>query len=160
MKKKTQPTRFNFPHKLYILMRNDIASMNPGKAMAQACHAANQFVHEYGDNEDVKHWQKEGKGFGTTIVLSVDSPTFKDTMMKAMQLGVRTRGLVFDTTYPFITNKEIAELIPTEKLSAPSIFKEDGRVVMFRNELTCGYLFVVDGSSKQEEIVGALPLHP
>ena len=29
---------------LYILMRNDMDSMNPGKAMAQASHASNQFV--------------------------------------------------------------------------------------------------------------------
>ena len=30
---------------LYILMRKDLKSMNPGKAMAQASHAANAFVH-------------------------------------------------------------------------------------------------------------------
>lgn len=29
---------------LYILMRNDLDSMNPGKAMAQAAHAANEFT--------------------------------------------------------------------------------------------------------------------
>ena len=32
---------------LYILMRTDMDSMNPGKAMAQASHASNQFVAEY-----------------------------------------------------------------------------------------------------------------
>jgi len=31
---------------LYILLRNDMASMNPGKAAAQACHAANMFTWE------------------------------------------------------------------------------------------------------------------
>ena len=29
---------------LYILMRTDMDSMNPGKAMAQASHASNAFV--------------------------------------------------------------------------------------------------------------------
>ena len=29
---------------LYILMRTDMNSMNPGKAMAQASHASNAFI--------------------------------------------------------------------------------------------------------------------
>ena len=32
---------------LYILMRSDMVSLNPGKAMAQAAHAANCFTSNY-----------------------------------------------------------------------------------------------------------------
>ena len=55
---------------LYIFMRNDLPSMNVGKAMAQASHASAQLVTNYSSKyEDIKNWAKEGKGFGTTIVL-------------------------------------------------------------------------------------------
>ena len=33
---------------LYILMRTDMDSLNPGKAMAQASHASNAFVYRWG----------------------------------------------------------------------------------------------------------------
>lgn len=142
-------------------MRNDLPSMNAGKAMAQAAHAANQFVHQWkGKLRSVWEWQKESmRGFGTTIVLAVDHDTLVNTVELA-HIKCVPNGEVCDDTYPFITNKEIAALIPQNKQTAPAIFKEDGRVVMFRNELTCGYVFVADGSIEQIEIVGALPLHP
>ena len=63
---------------LYILMRTDMDSMNPGKAMAQASHASNTFVHsvEPGYNVDealFDAWQKETQqGFGTVLVLGVN----------------------------------------------------------------------------------------
>ena len=67
---------------LYILMRNDMDSMNPGKAMAQASHAANAFVaNDIWEMEqmpdgivDLKNqWQNETtQGFGTVIVLPVN----------------------------------------------------------------------------------------
>ena len=53
--------------RLYILMRTDLPSMNAGRAMAQAAHAANQFIKEYGNNKEVQKWQKDANGFGTTI---------------------------------------------------------------------------------------------
>jgi hypothetical protein len=35
---------------LYILMRNDLASMNVGRCMAQASHASNAFIYKFGKN--------------------------------------------------------------------------------------------------------------
>ena len=46
---------------LYILMRTDMDSMNPGKAMAQASHASNTFVFRFGKENLVKQWQGETK---------------------------------------------------------------------------------------------------
>ena len=57
---------------LYILMRTDMDSMNPGKAMAQASHASNAFVYRWGKEKAVKEWQGETQqGFGTVLVLGV-----------------------------------------------------------------------------------------
>ena len=63
---------------LYILMRTDMDSMNPGKAMAQASHASNAFVSnaEPGYNVDEElfnAWQQSTtQGFGTVLVLGVN----------------------------------------------------------------------------------------
>lgn len=156
----------HFPHKLYILMRNDIPSMNAGKAMAQAAHAANTFVAEHGHLATVKEdWCTEGtktkpwRHFGTTVVLAVTAEQLSFAIEKAEKADVPC-GLVCDETYPFVTDREIAKLIPQDKQSAAAIYKEDGKVVMFRQEVTCGYIFVVDGSSNQTDLVGDLPLYP
>ena len=51
---------------LYILMRNDLASMNPGKAIAQGSHATNIF-----ERELVK-WSSFESDHGTWIGNMVD----------------------------------------------------------------------------------------
>lgn len=162
MKKTKTPTlpTVELDHKLYILMRNDMPSMNPGKAMAQAAHASNQFVKECPPSarRSLKEWQ-EDRGFGTTVVLGVDIDTLARVSSRAAYLN-EPQGLVYDKTYPFIVNSEIAPLISHNTLTAPSIFKDNGQVVMFRNEITCGYIFIREDSPNQLELVGDLPLHP
>lgn len=145
-------------YKLYILMRADLPSLNPGKAMAQAAHAANCLVGEWGYTRNVTDWKKEGKYFGTTIVLAVDKDTIRKILIKSAQLSI-PHGPVHDETYPFNTTTEIAALIPKSKFTSPPILKEDNRVVLFRKELTCAYVLVADGSPEQAELVGGLPLY-
>jgi hypothetical protein len=149
-------------YRLYILMRNDLPSMNAGKAMAQAAHAANAFTAEWGHLDDVKAWCNRKHQFGTTIVLAVNKDTLVHTLKRAaMRMDFPPPfGPVWDETYPFITTPEIAQLIPKSKLTAPMIWNSCDRVVLFRKEITCGYVFVLNGSSDQKELVGDLPLHP
>ena len=148
-------------YKLYILMRNDLPSLNAGKAMAQAAHAANALTAEWGDTYLVKAYSNSKHQFGTCIVLGVDKDTLTARLKKAQSLE-RTIpwGWVVDQTYPFNTTTEIAALIPKSRMTAPPILKEENRVVLFRRELTCGYVLVADGSSDQKTLVGDLPLHP
>ena len=142
-------------------MRNDLPSMNPGKAMAQAAHASNQFIGQWGHLKSVKQWQKEAAHFGTTIVLSANLAELSGIVKRAhMRDGTVPFGVVRDDTYPFITTKEIAGLIPKKTFTAPPIEREDGKVVLFRKEVTCAYVFVVTDSSDQFDLVGELPLHP
>lgn len=158
--KKSKSEPIYFPHNLYILMRTDLPSMNTGKAMAQAAHASNQFIHDHGDDIHVERWQTEGRGFGTTIVLGVDLDTLDYVYRKSMGATSVLRGVVHDTTYPFIVDKEIAALIPKDIQTAPAVDKGNGQIVMFRDELTCAYLFINANSSDREELVGSLSLHP
>jgi peptidyl-tRNA hydrolase len=148
-------------YKFYILMRNDLPSLNPGKAMAQAAHAANLLDAQWGLNRGVVDWKHQCQdSFGTTIVLAVDKDTLIYRIRRAqMRDGTVPFGCVYDPTYPFNTTTEIAALIPPRKLTAPMIVKEDNRVMLFRKELTCGYLLVADGSSDQAELVSDLPLY-
>lgn len=66
---------------LYIVLRNDLIGMSPGRAAAQASHGTSQF-HEAHRDLDVttapsfsfmkqafKDWKREAGKFGTTIIL-------------------------------------------------------------------------------------------
>ena len=159
MKKKSHVEPIS--HNLYIIVRNDLPSLNAGKAMAHAAHAANHFTTKWGHLEIVQEWLETGDGFGTTIALAADKDTITKRIQRAaMYDGSVPFGPVWDKTYPFITTTEIAALIPKRTLTAEPIFKDDGKVVLFRRELTAGYLFVVEGSQAQLDLTGDLPLHP
>ena len=125
--------------RLYILMRTDMASMNPGKGMAQAAHAANSFVHDWGESSEyVTGWQKQTpQGFGTTITLAVPNEDKMSEMIAiAGALGYPV-GTIHDPSYP-VRDGEITHLIPTN---------------------TCGYIFVED-ASKPPPVLSTIPLHP
>lgn len=139
---------------LYILMRNDLPSMNGGKAMAQASHASNAFVKKYGQSKAVKEWSLEtAQGFGTVIVLIANKKQIDSAVHNSDVADV-----VIDPTYPYIVNSEIADLIDKSNHSVEPIVKSDGSVVLHRKEVTCAYVF---GTKEQcKSVIGHLPLHP
>jgi len=128
---------------LYILMRNDLASMNCGKAIAQGSHASNAFVHHYNEvmgyvstdlgNEKIEELNKSfhkwcnstTQGFGTVLVLEGNFNNIKKTIDTMNRLGYISRT-VFDPTYPIIDGSVLHQ-IPLE---------------------TCGYVFV---ENKEED---------
>ncbi len=126
----TVPT--NKDHRLYILMRTDMASMNPGKACAQAAHAANKFTRnpdlikgamgqayiEWSESAG-PHIEGRFQGFGTTITLSVNENALFETINIAKENGLPS-GLVFDPTYPL----------------------RDGDFTHLISIVTCGYIFI------------------
>jgi len=119
-------------------MRNDLASMNPGKAMAQASHAANAFVqhfHGYAQkyNSTTVHesiqtatmngfneWENSThQGFGT--VLTLESRMADITpVVSIFKSANYVAGVVHDPTYPIL----------------------DGEVVHYIPLDTCAYIFV------------------
>ena len=140
-------------------MRNDLPSMNAGRKMAHAAHAANQFTHCHLKNSKVKQWVRDANGFGTTICLSVDEKQLRAVVEAAKEKGLPT-GYVYDPEYGYVLHEEIARLIDKRTYTLDPIVKSDGQWVLSRNELTCGYLFVEDESPDRTELVGNLPLHP
>ena len=113
---------------LYILMRNDMESMSPGKAAAQAAHAANavknHFMTKIKDKvaiEEFSFWEGQtSQGFGTTIVLGVTENEMKETIELLSKWY--TAGIVHDPTYP-VKDGNVMHLIPVD---------------------TCAYLFAPD----------------
>lgn len=105
--------------RLYVLMRTDLASMNPGKAVAQGAHAANQCAHEIvvaGSAEQralLAEWEAQtGNGFGTTITLGVREAEMRSAVLVARALGLHA-DVVHDPTYPLIDG-ETLHLLPLD----------------------------------------------
>lgn len=120
---------------LYILMRTDMDSLNPGKAMAQAAHAQALFslAIDLSYNVDMEppnsilvvklynRWRNQTpQGFGTTIVLAVsDGEYMKCVIDQVRQFDNVCTGIVTDPTYPV----------------------RDGKVIHHISVDTCAYVF-------------------
>ena len=147
-------------------MRNDLVSLNPGKAMAQAAHAANALTHrvEKLQNENITKlyidWANSTRhGFGTTIVLSVNVKELVETVSMLEDSSNIVSEPVYDPTYPYIVDTEFANLIREDVDTEKRIYK-DGKVVMFRNEITCAYVFGDKNSLEIKTMLKKFPLHP
>lgn len=151
---------------LYVLMRNDLTSLNTGKAMAQATHAGHALTAKVEKLQNEKltelyvNWANTTRqGFGTTIVLSVNVKELVETVsMLEDNVGIATEA-VYDPTYPYIVDNEFANLIP-ETVDTSKRFQKDGKTVMFRNEITCGYVFGDKNSFEIRTMLKKFPLHP
>lgn len=149
--------------RLYILMRTDLPSMNPGKAMAQASHASNQFWKNHQDLDLAKEWAASTTGgFGTVLVLGASLEEIKSVeytieAFEAVNHNKIPRGMVIDPTYPYIVNREICELISPElHTNIPQKINEDN-FVCFREVVTCYYVFGY--AEKIKSFVSHLKLH-
>jgi peptidyl-tRNA hydrolase len=121
---------------LYILMRTDMASLNAGKAMAQAAHAANAFTQQNYHADGKSQWLCS-QGFGTTIVLAVDSEReLVEIINSAIEDGFPANVIV-DTTYPL----------------------KDGATTHYFPVTTCGYVFTKCRQTKKISSLAGLDLH-
>lgn len=129
--------------RLYILIRNDLPSLNYGKAIAQASHAVSQFLTKYPES---KNWCEEADGFGTTIVME-GSKRDIDSVMERI-IGIK--GKIIDPTYPFRLQKEI---IPYLKEDADITYDLEtmdkyGMVDATRSAHTVSWIYV----DKEEDV--------
>lgn len=135
--------------RLYILMRTDMDSMNPGKAMAQAAHAANAFVKDASireHNQDkladpvvdqARQWQEEtSQGFGTTIVLDVGDEDYMKAIVATAKSEGLIAGVIHDPGYP-VKDGSVTHEIPVD---------------------TCAYVFMGDDTVEIMEM-NLLRLH-
>jgi peptidyl-tRNA hydrolase len=144
---------------LYVLMRDDLASLNSGKAMAQAVHAGNAVethfetqmqVASTGSDTDEKtkaaelssafyEWKHQtSQGFGTTIVLCGSMAKIK-TDIEWLQRNDFLASVVHDPTYP-LQDGSVTHLIPLD---------------------TCAYVFAPNKDDQYlRMILNSYELHP
>ena len=143
----TIPMENTMNQTLYILMRTDMDSLNPGKAMAQACHAAN-LARAMAYSNETRHdileafmeWEcQTPQSFGTTIVLSVENEHELDRIVGHACNNAFMAGIVHDPTYP-VSDGTVTHLIPVN---------------------TCAFVFVPDRTARlARSVFFGLDLHP
>jgi peptidyl-tRNA hydrolase len=115
-----------------------MASMNPGKACAQASHASDKFAHNtrltsHGQKKIYEEWREQsGQGFGTVIVKAVNLDTLIAVIAVCKEQGYEA-DTVIDPTYPLLDG-DYTHIIP--------------------NVVTGGYVFV--GEHELDRMPGTL----
>lgn len=147
---------------LYLLIRNDLDSMNNGKAIAHGAHAAIQFSFESrtdpaGLPVGYTEWENATPGgFGTKISLSVSLHELQEVVTVARLRGFRA-GITVDPTYPYVLHREYAGLVQHPAAHPPKPLG-NGMMLCLREETTAGYVF---GDKRDlQTIVGRFPLVP
>lgn len=118
--------------RLYLFVRNDMDSMNPGKAVAQGSHAATKFMWtimaaKYDDQKirtrdvleafdtwvhsaDIAHgFNIEEQGFGAVVTKQVGEQQLHDIIAAARSVGFPA-ATAFDPSYPLLDGKKLHEL--------------------------------------------------
>lgn len=142
---------------LYLIMRNDLNSLNCGKLVAQGSHASNAFVKHFEqrmqhinayadittqDNEIMngfRSWEHStAQGFGTVLVLEAPMKDIQPRIDMFKTMGY-IADIVFDPTYPIL----------------------DGSVVHHIPLDTCAYVFVTDKDTDliAKTLLCSFPLH-
>lgn len=147
---------------VYVLVRTDLPSMNPGKAMAQVHHAGVQMMSKYSRSAPVRQYISEGlkqaaEHFNTTLVLGATVADIKTAYAAMKKLPNSEYGMVWDPSYPFIVeNDEIAGMIHS------SVYVNrfpDGKVLMTRKELTCAWFLGDRNDPEFKNLFEGLKLH-
>lgn len=122
---------------LYVFVRNDLASMNHGKAMAQVCHAGTKLVNDTINGKfneklsaSINSWLNEADGFGTTLVFEASQNDINNikkhiSTLKHIKEHVVIDDIV-DPTYPI---KVPLEFLNLSELSDLNKDIEQGRVI-------------------------------
>jgi peptidyl-tRNA hydrolase len=142
----------------YVLVRSDLPSLNPGKAMSQTHHAGVQMMAQRESHKIVDQYVQSGcyqgaDHFNTTIVLAATKNQISAKHVEAVQAGIKAKGMVTDPSYPFtVENCEIANLVENGHDIKIVNDLRDGRVLMVRPELTCAW-FVIDRDNHDHKMI-------
>jgi hypothetical protein len=151
---------------VYVIVRNDLNSLNPGKAMSQCHHAGVQMMAKYSTTPIVKEYIDIGitqgaKHFNTTIVLSGTLDDIDTINMNSTHIGSTVfGGIIVDPTYPFIVDDEISKLINTTPTVYPVKELGDGKVLWARTEVTCSWYIGDRNDQEFKDLFDGLSLHP
>lgn len=155
---------------VYVLVRTDIPSMNPGKAMAQVHHAGVQMMALHNQHQLVKDYIEQGvnagaMGFNTTITLAATKPQIEETMNRLdLLMGANFNVIgqrVIDPSYPFLVDREVWEwmihIVPG--VADLTHNANNGMMLVTRSELTCAWFLGDRNIPEFKNLFDGLELH-
>lgn len=102
----------DFDLALFLFMRNDMASLNAGKACAQAHHAACQMLRVYAEHSQLKSWQRQTThNYGTVLVFGASIDIIRKICTTSTEIYGLIGGQLYDPTYP-VRDGQVTHLIP------------------------------------------------
>lgn len=151
---------------VYVLVRNDLPSMNWGKSLAQVHHAGVQMM-VYGQKWNsplVKEYIDQGvangaSDFNTTLVLSATLQQINNAIGIAEKIVGTPCGIVEDPSYPFFVDPELAPFVEKD-LDVTRVGPAGNRELFVRPEITCGWILLDRNDPVMRSLVAAMPLHP
>lgn len=151
---------------VYVLVRNDLPSMNPGKAMAQVHHAGVQMMvwGQRWNSTLVKEYIDRGVeqgaiDFNTTLVVSATLAQINNAVGIAQKIVGVPCGIVEDPSYPFFVESELAPFVEKDT-GVTRIGPAGNRELFVRPEITCAWILLDRNDPVMRSLVGAMPLHP
>ena len=155
---------------VYVLVRTDIPSMNPGKAMAQVHHAGVQMMALHNQHQLVKDYIEQGTnggavGFNTTIILAANESQIEATMNRLHLLTSAHFNFignrVIDPSYPFLVDREVWGWMHHIVPGIADITHDcnDGMMLVTRSELTCAWFLGDRNIPEFKNLFDGLDLH-
>jgi len=128
---------------VYVLIRNDLPSLTPGKAAAQVHHAGVQMISKYGHLPTVQNYVNSGKSdgadhFSTTITLSATMQDIETAMARIKNVENCVYDIVIDPAYPFLVDPEITPFL-TGNQDIEYVSSTGDKDLFTRNELTVAW---------------------
>lgn len=145
---------------LYILVRTDLDSLNPGKLGAQTSHCGSAFAkHMKNDKTPLyKKWLGEtNQGFGTVLVLAVNDHQMRFTVEAAKRYGL-IADIVLDPSYPIRVDRELGEYLRGTYPDGLVVGDGDRYVTIMQD--TCAYIFMDKNDPIAGMLLGGYKLHP
>jgi len=172
---------------LYLIMRNDLPSMNPGKLAAQAAHVAQAFTmhinntcqsnyppieHIEGSLGDLYVKWLADRAFGTTITLGANIDFIDEMIFNSSKSNQWLMNTVNDPTYPMSIPYEAGKALkhygwvedcvdPKESLHDFIHVDDENKTAVFLRDCTVGgYVFGDKDSPDIQTFLKDLKLYP
>ena len=145
----------------YVLVRNDLPSLNPGKAAAQIHHAAVQMAVKHHSDDMFQEYVSTGIAagadtFNTTVTVSASLAEIERACARLANAKCLF-GLVIDPEYPFLVDAELRQFLQDTKLKYVKSVNPTQDLYV-REELTCAWCLIYKDDIVAQSAVDTLPL--
>jgi peptidyl-tRNA hydrolase len=130
---------------VYVMVRNDLPSLNPGKAAAQVHHAGVQMMVKHPTHKLVRQYIDDGVAqgadqFNTTLTVSANLRQIEAAISRAKNMDVLC-DILIDPSYPFFVDPEVANFLEANTLTKRAgVVAANGQELFLRSELTCAWM--------------------